>query len=165
MSASGVSAATSIEWSIVPPVAVSNPTSYASPSIHGYSIDTSPDSSRPSSVSLWSNATKASFTNTCLISIGSGPSLRTRSSISPGCSTVRSTDSSSTGTPLRSSPGASSATNSDDGAGEHHQRHEPGEPRRAQRRAFGRPRLHQSSTSKKPIQPSSANSETWAWNM
>ena len=31
--------------------------------------------------------------------------------------------------------------------------------------ALGRPRLHQSSTSKKPIQPSSVNSLTWAWNM
>ena len=109
---------------------------------------------------------KASFTIAWRTCTGSGPSLRTFSSISPGRSTVRSTASSSTGTPLRSSPGASSATNSPMATAEQRERQQPREPAPEPARRRGAVAgLHQSTTSKKPIQPRSANSLTWAWNM
>ncbi len=46
---------------------------------------------------------------------------------------------------------------------EHDERSEPGEP--GGLAAGERGGFHQSTTSKKPIQPNSANSLTWAWNM
>jgi len=63
-------------------------------------------------VVVCSKSTKASFTSTWLIATGSGPSLRTISWISPGVNSERSTAISSSGIPLRSKPGAPSATNS-----------------------------------------------------
>ena len=73
---------------------------------------------------------------------------------------MRSTVTSSTGIPLRSSPGASNAMNRAISAAEQDERKQGGKPRGS---PDGR-RLHHT-TSKKPIQPNSANSETWAWNM
>ena len=102
----------------------------------------------------------------------SGPSLRTVSSIVPGLSFVRSKESSSTGGPRRSPrPGPSSATNAPI-AREDEQQRDDGEQPAGQ--AAGRAGLdvggrvagfHQSVTSKNPIQPSSVNSDWWAWNM
>ena len=115
------------------------------------------------------NDAKASFTITWRMRTGSGPSLRTCSWISPGFSTVRSTASRSCGTPIRSSPGAPSSTNSPMATARIASGASPRQPGRAARRASGG-RLHDdhrlhSVTSKKPIQPSSANSLTCAWNM
>ena len=99
-----------------------------------------------------------------LTATGSGPSLRTCSSISPGRSTVRSTARSSTGTPFRSSPGASSATNRPIAAASSTSGTSPAS-QAGRRVPLCGGRLHQSSTSKNPIHPSSANSQTCAWNM
>ena len=98
--------------------------------------------------------------------------LRTLSSIRPGVSSVRSTASSSTGGPRRSGsespPTRASATSTAAISAS-------APPTRAQvGTVASRPegsiacaaRFHdQSPTSKKPIQPSSANSVLWAWNM
>ena len=98
----------------------------------------------------------------------SGPSLRTVSWISPGRRTVRSTASSSTGRPLRSPrPGAPSAANTPTAiairtSGTTARTHD-GVPRADG--LGGAARLHQPLTSKKPCQPSSVNSDWWAWNM
>ncbi len=113
------------------------------------------------------------MTTTCAIETGSGPSLRTVSSIAPGTSFVRSIASSSAGGPVRSPrPGPPSAENAPTAAmisssGTRPSTHE-GMPRPAGSRAAlggGGAGLHQGETSKKPIQPSSVNSDWWAWNM
>ena len=87
----------------------------------------------------------------------------------PGLSTVRSIASSSTGGPRRSPrPGAPSAANSPTRQRDQRQRHDPEQPRGAAGGPAlpggGAARLHQV-TSKNPCQPSSVNSDWWAWNM
>ncbi len=110
---------------------------------------------------------------TCATVTASGPSLRTVSAIVPGLSFVRSKESSSTGGPRRSPrPGPSRAMNepiasaiSSSGTTASSQ---PGTRRVApvSRSAVGLPAsMGQSVTSKNPIQPSSVNSDWWAWNM
>ena len=119
-------------------------------------------------------STKESLTIAWLIVTASGPSLRTVSSMLPGCSSVRSIASSSTGGPLRlPSPGPSSSAkaaitaairtsgispSSQAGAVRGRRLDAAGPLRRSAR-------LHQEPTSKKPIQPSCANSDWCAWNM
>ena len=112
-SADGVSTATGISCTIVPPDDVTSATSYASPSTHGWTTLTVAVSSRPIGSSAPLNCANASLTTTCATDTASGPSLRTVSAISPGESCARSTASSSAGGPRRSpSPGASRAANS-----------------------------------------------------
>ena len=88
----------------------------------------------------------------------------------PGSSTVRSTASSSTGGPLRSaSPGPSSSANAASASaisasGTAPRTHAGTPPGPAAGAHIGA-RLHQSTTSNRPIQPSCANSDWWAWNM
>ena len=121
--------------------------------------------SRPISPSAPVNGTNASLTCACAMRTASGPSLRTVSSIDPGSSTVRSTASSSTGTPLRSpSPGPSSSGEAPMAATISSSGTRPSSQAGA-RRVAGGGRFHYSTTSKKPCQPSSVNSDWWAWNM
>ena len=113
------------------------------------------------------------MTTTCATETASGPSLRTVSSIAPGTSFVRSIASSSAGGPVRSPrPGPPSAENAPTAAmmsssGTSPSTHDgdarPG--RLAGDVGGGGAGLHQGETSKKPIQPSSVNSDWWAWNM
>ena len=110
------------------------------------------------------NGAKPSLTITWRMRTGSGPSFRTCSWISPGFSTVRSTAGSPAARRSGSSPGASSSTNSPIATASTASGATPASHGGRRDRASGG-RLHQSVTSKKPIQPSSANSLTWAWNM
>ena len=112
------------------------------------------------------------MTNTCAIRTGSGPVLRRVRSIRPGVSSARSTASSSTGGPSRSgseSPPATASAISTAAisATAPATRPQVGTPRSGPVRSIVSPpaSTDQPSTSKNPIQPSSANSVLWAWNM
>ena len=107
---------------------------------------------------------KPSFTITCASVTSSGPSLRTVRSMRPGSSTVRSTARSSTGGPLRSaSPGPSSSANAASAsaisASGTAPRTQAGTRPAAPGGAHIGARLHQATTSNRPIQPSCANSD------
>ncbi len=165
-SAVGVSTATGISCAIVPPDDVSSTTSYASPSTHGCETRTVAVSSRPTGDSPPVNCANASLTTACAIVTASGPSLRTVSSIVPGSRTVLLHHQL-----LRRRPAALAQARAVEQRERRHrrhdqqQRHEPERPRRhARERERGRATLHHE-TSKKPCQPSSVNSDWWAWNM
>ena len=114
------------------------------------------------------NGMIASSTVTEAIVIASRCGFVTRMRISPGWNSTRRMSNSSAGGgfwPIRSKSESPHETNgADDDA-----RRSTGTSAQSRQRdappACGRPRLHQSSTSKKPIQPSSANSDWCAWNM
>ena len=116
------------------------------------------------SSSDWLNAANASFTITCRTCTGSAPVVahvqldlvRLQHRALDRQLLLRHAD------PVE--PGRVEQHEQPDRHREHRQRREPHEPGRPARRLCGG-RLHQSSTSKNPIQPSSANSLTWAWNM
>ena len=117
------------------------------------------------------NGTIASSTVTDAIVMSSGWGLRTSTRISPGWNSTRRTSSSSAGGGLApisevselpdDTNAAAAATSSTIGTSASSRAGQP----RGRRRA-GSPWSRQSSTtSKKPIQPSSANSDWCAWNM
>ena len=97
---------------------------------------------------------QAPSTCTWASATGAEPSARSVSEISPGVSRAASTDSSSTGgaAPVSSRSGWPSSRKATTAASS------------AAGSASARPRPHQT-TSKWLIQPSSANSDWWAWNM
>ena len=166
----GVSTATGISCAIVPPVEVSSATSYASPSTHGCWTRTTAVWSRPIGCSAPENCTNASLTTACAIVTASGPSLRTVSSITPGVE-LRPLDRQLLG--RRAAPlGEARPAERDEGADradDQQQRHEAPSSHAGTRlvlssEAVAVAALHQL-TSKKPCQPSSVNSDWWAWNM
>ena len=104
---------------------------------------------------------------TCLTETASGPSLRTVSSMTPGVEgdLVDRQVLDGRAAPL-GEPRRSEGREEHDDPGHQRERDQPEQPEpRAARLRRSRLGVHQSSTSKKPIQPSSANSVLWAWNM
>ncbi len=99
----------------------------------------------------------------------SGCGFVTRIRISPGLNSTRRTSNSSGGgglVPIRPTSDAPDATKPPTDEREQHDRQErPEAPAGHVPPAPRLPRLHQSTTLKKPIQPSSVNSDWCAWNM
>ncbi len=153
------------------PVELVTPTVIGSPSTHSNGTTIVLERRRPSVVGPSTvKGTIASSTFTFAIVRSSVCGFRTRMRISPGeNSTRRMSNSSAAGgfEPTRSTERRTRCHDDADCEREQENRHDrpqpPVEPAVRARRRAG---LHQSSTtSKKPIQPSSANSDWCAWNM
>ena len=153
------------------PVEVVTPTVYGSPSTQSNGISSVVERRRPRVVGpSASKGTIASSTVTSAMVRSSGCGLRTTTRICPSRNSTRRMSSvSAAGGPSPTRP-VIELPDADEGGrdgDQQHDRHQRQQARPPEAPSGRRHRLgaHASSTSKKPLQPSSANSDWWAWNM